>query len=369
MKNINIENMPEFNNHEMVLFFYDKKTGLKGFICVHNTNLGSATGGTRYFEYETEEDALRDGLRLSMAMTYKCALAGVSHGGGKAVVIKNGHKPKNEAYLKMYAEKVNMLNGNFTTGEDIGINGKDIEILARYSKFINCRESIGGDSSPFAALGIFYSIKPALKAVFGSEEIKGRTFAIKGLGKVGMELLRLLYEEGAEIIAADINKTATKEVLKKFPKIKIVKPEEIHKTQTDVYSPCALGKEFNNKTIRELKCKIICGAANNQLVSQTDGESLHKKNILYIPDYLANAGGLINVADELNKDGYSRERVLEKVKNIQITAENIIEISKKKKKPTSQIADELAEKIFTRKTKMENSLTVNPHTKISMQIA
>lgn len=361
--------MSEFNNHEMVSFFYDKKTGLKGFICIHNTNLGSATGGTRYFEYETEEDALRDGLSLSMSMTYKCALAGVPHGGGKAVIIKNGHKPKNEAYLKMYAEKVNMLHGNFTTGEDLGIDGRDIEILAKYSEFINCRESIGGNPSPFAALGIFYSVKPALKAVFGSEEIKGKTFAIKGLGKVGIELLRLLYEEGAEIIAADINKTAVKDALKRFPKIKIVKYQEIHKTSADIYSPCALGKEFNNKTIRELKCKIICGAANNQLISKIDGESLHKKNILYIPDYLANAGGLINVAEELNKDGYNRERVLEKVKNIQNTVENIIEISKKKKKPTSQIADELAEKIFTRKTKTENNLTVNPLTKISMQIA
>lgn len=360
--------MPEFNNHEMVLFFYDKKTGLKGFICIHNTNLGSATGGTRYFEYETEEDALRDGLRLSMAMTYKCALAGVPHGGGKAVVIKNGHKPKNEAYLKMYAEKINMFYGNFTTGEDVGINEKDIETLARYSNYILGRPGVGGNLAPFAALGVFYSIKPALKAVFGSEEIKGRTFAVKGLGKVGMELLRLLYEDGAEIIAADINKTAVKDALKRFPKIKIVKPQEIHKANADVYSPCALGKEFNNKTIRELKCKIICGAANNQLVSSADGESLHKKNILYVPDYLANAGGLINVADELNQGGYSRKRVLEKIKNIQNTAENVIEISKKKKRPTSEIADALAEKNFTQKTKMENNLTINPHTKTSMQI-
>lgn len=361
--------MPEFNNHEMVSFFYDKKTGLKGFISIHNMNLGEATGGTRYFEYETEEDALRDVLRLSMAMTYKCALAGVPHGGGKAVIIKNKHKPKNEAYLKTYAEKVNLLHGNFTTGEDAGINGKDIEILAKYSKFINCRDSIGGDPSPWAALGVFYSVKPALKAVFGNEEIKGRTFAIKGLGKVGMELLRLLYEEGAEIKAADINKIAVKDALKKFPKIKIVKPEEIHKTQADVYSPCAMGKEFNNKTIRELKCRVICGAANNQLVSPMDGECLHKKNILYIPDYLANAGGLINVVEELNKEGYSRERVIEKIKNIKNTAEKVIEISKKKKRPISETADALAEKIFMQKKKTEDNFKINAREEMSMQIA
>lgn len=347
-KHINIESLPEFNNHKMVSYFYDNKTGLKGFISIHNTNLGCATGGTRYFEYESEEDALRDALRLSMAMTYKCALADVNYGGGKAVIIKNG-RPKNEDYLKMYAEKINLLNGNFTTGEDVGMSEKDIETLSKTSKFILGKPGVAGDPSPWASLGVYHSIRAALKSVFGNDEIKGKTFAVKGLGKVGFELCRLLYENGGNVIAADINPKAVKEAAKKLSKIKIVNTKEIHKEKADVYSPCALGKEFSYKTIRELKCKVVCGGANNQLVSPFDGETLYKKNILYIPDYLANGGGLINVVAELDEGGYSREKVLKKVENIYNTATKVIELSKKKKKPTNYVADEMAEAIFLKK--------------------
>lgn len=352
MLNKNIENLPEFQNHEMVSFFYDEKTGLRGFIAIHNTNLGPATGGTRYFEYKTEEDGLRDALRLSRAMTYKCALANVPYGGGKAVIIKDNKKPKNKIFLETYAKKINLFHGNFYTGEDVGISEKDAEILAQKSKFIVGSPEKAGDPSPWASLGVFYALKVALKEVFGSEEIKGKTFAIKGLGKVGLELLRLIYKEGGEIVAADINPKAVAAALKKFPKIKIVSSENIHKEKVDVYSPCAMGNEFNAKKISELKCAIVCGGANNQLSSEQDGEVLYKKNILYIPDYLANGGGVINVVAELDKDGYSRGRVLEKVKNIQNTASKVIELSKKRKKPTNYIADELAESIIYDKKKM-----------------
>ncbi len=346
MKDINIENLPEFDNHEMVSFFYDEKTGLKGFISIHNTNLGNATGGTRYFKYNSDEEALRDGLRLSRAMTYKCALANVPYGGGKAVLIRDDKKPKTKEFLFAYAKKINLLGGNFNTGEDVGISEKDAEILAQKSKFIIGGPNGAGDPSPFASLGVFYATRAALKSVFGNEEIKGKSFSIKGLGKVGFELCRLLYEEGAIITVADIDEKAVKAAQNKFPKIKIVKPEQAHKERVDVYSPCAMGNEFNAKKISELKCKIICGGANNQLSSQKDGEILYKKNILYIPDYLANGGGVINVVDELEKGGYSRERVIGRVKNIQNTAAKVTELSQKLKKPANYVADELAEKIF-----------------------
>lgn len=346
MKSINIEAMPEFNNHKMISFFCDKKTGLKGFICVHNNNLGSATGGTRYFKYDTEEDALRDGLRLSMAMTYKCALADVPYGGGKAVIMSDGRKNKNEEYLKSYADKINMLHGNFTTGEDVGMSEEEIETLTKYSKFIFGRRGMAGDLSPFAALGVFHAARAALKAVFGSEEMQGKTFIVKGLGKVGTELCRLILEKGGSVVGADINSAAAKTALKKFPKIKIVNYKEAHKQKADMYLPCALGKEFSYKTIRELRCAAICGAANNQLVSPFDGETLFKKNILYIPDYVANAGGLINIVSEIDNHGYSREKVINKIENIYNTASLVIELSKKKKKPLNYIADELAEKKF-----------------------
>jgi len=347
MLNKNIEKLPEFDGHELVSFFYDEKTGLRGFIVIHNTNLGPAAGGTRYRNYKSEEDALRDVLNVSRAMTYKCALAGLPYGGGKGAIIKDDKKPKNKLYLETYAKKINLLNGSFFTGEDVGISVEDVKILAQKSKFILGKPDSLGDPSPWAtALGVFYAIKAALKEVFGSEEIKGRTFAIKGLGKVGFDLCRLLYEEGGDITAAEINLDAVKLAQKKFPKIKIVRPENIHKEKVDVYSPCAMGNEFNAKTIKELRCQIVCGSANDQLVSMRDGETLYKKNILYIPDYLANAGGVINAVSELDKSGYSREKVLEKLKNIQNTAARVIELSKKKKKPTSLIADELAESII-----------------------
>lgn len=348
MLNKNIEKLPEFANHEMVSFFCDGKTGLRGFIAIHNTNLGPATGGTRYFHYASEEDALRDALRLSRAMTYKCALAGVPYGGGKAVLMNDKKNLKTKTYLEKYAEKINLLRGNFYTGEDVGISESDAGILAKHSKFIVGAKGAGrsGDPSPWAALGVFYALYAALKEAFGSEEIKGRIFAIKGLGKVGLELLRLIYKEGGEIIAADINQEAVAAARKKFPKIRIVKPEEIHKIKADIYSPCAMGNEFNAKKISELKCAIVCGGANNQLSLEQDGEALYKKNILYIPDYIANAGGLINVKDELNKNGYSKERVLNKVKNIKNITAKVIELSKKRKKPTNYIADELAENII-----------------------
>ena len=351
---IEIENMSDYDNHEMVSFFYDDKTGLKGFISIHNTNLGSATGGTRYAEYPNERAALSDALRLSKAMTYKCALAGLLYGGGKAVIMKDAKHPKTKEFLYTYAEKVNLLNGNFSTGEDVGISEKDAGILAQKSKFIIGSPEKAGDPSPWASLGVFYAIRAALKNVFGNEEIKGKTFAVKGLGKVGLELCRLLYEQGAEIVAADISEQAIKTAKKKFPKIKIVSSQNIHKEKVDVYSPCAMGNEFNAKKIGELKCRIVCGGANNQLVSVKDGEGLYKRNILYIPDYLANGGGVINVVAELDKGGYNRGRVLEKVKNIQNTAAKIIEMSQKLKKPTNYVADELAKSIIYNKKPILN---------------
>lgn len=347
---LEIEKLPEFDNHELVSFFYDKISGLRGFIVIHNTNLGPSAGGTRYWPYSSDEEALRDALRLSRAMTYKCALAEVPYGGAKAVIIGNPKKPKAKKLLVEYAKRVNLLKGNYITGEDVGVTLEDVNILSQYSKFIAGSEHKGGDLGPWAALGVFAAIKGALKVVFGSNEIKDRTFAIKGLGKVGMNLANHIYKHGGKIIAANRSNSKNEIAKKKFKGIKIVSKEDIHKQKVDVYAPCAMGSEFNKDNIEELNCKIICGGANNQLASPELGEVIHKRRILYVPDYLANAGGLINVVSEMRREGYSQKWVVERCLNIEKTALKILSLSKKRNQSTSLVADRLAESIFKKKS-------------------
>lgn len=341
------EHLPEFDNHKLVSFFYDKAAALRGFIAVHNTKQGVAVGGTRYWNYSSETEALVDALKLSQAMTYKCALAGVPYGGGKGVIIAHAAQSTKQKLLAAYAQRINLLQGTFYTGEDVGIDQKDVSILAKESKFIIGRPGIGGDPSPWAALGVLYAIKAGLEFLFGTSDIQGHTFAIKGIGKVGGELCRLLYENGGNIVAADIDKKRLRGMKTKFPKMRIVNTAKIHKQKVDVYCPCALGDEFTKATIPQLRCKMICGGANNQLSSLEAGELLHRKNILYIPDYLANAGGLINVVSELEKNGYNKEQVEARVKNIEKTTKKILELSQISKKSTNRVTDDLAMKMFS----------------------
>lgn len=346
---MNVSKFPEYDNHELISYFNDAKTGLRGFIAIHNTNLGPATGGTRYFPYKSEEEALRDVLKLSRSMTYKCALANVPYGGGKAVIIANPKIKKSEKFLKAYADRINLFNGKFTTGEDVGIDVKDIDFLSSKSKFIFGRSNVAGDLGPWAALGVFYSIKASLEFIFKSSDFEDRTFAIKGLGKVGYDLLNLIYESGGrKIFVADINTSTLKKAQSKFPEIKIVSPLSIHKQKVDVYAPCAMGGDFNQKNIKDLKCRIICGGANNQLETSEIGFSLHKLGITYIPDYLANAGGMINVLAEHNKSGYKISWVKNKCKEIENTTRKILLQAAKNNKPPILVADLIAESRFSK---------------------
>ncbi|MBI3589391.1 MAG: Glu/Leu/Phe/Val dehydrogenase [Candidatus Liptonbacteria bacterium] len=348
--NPEIEKLPEFDNHELVSYFSDKKTGLRGFVAIHNTNLGPAAGGTRYWPYPSEEEALRDVLNLSKAMTYKCAIARVPYGGAKTVIIADPKKLKTRNFLAAYAKVVNLFKGNLITGEDVGMEQKDIDVLVRHSRFIVGRKNKAGDLGPWAALGVFSAMQAALSLVFGENHIERRTFAIKGLGKVGSELAQLIYDRGGHLIGADIDGEKVALARKKFPGIKIVKPEEIHKQKVDIFAPCALGCEINSLTIKEINCPIVCGAANNQLCEPEDGLLIHRRGILYIPDYLANAGGLINVVGELRRGGYDRKWVEAKCLGIRKTTLDLLKLSKKRNLPTSLIADQIAEKMFRGKT-------------------
>ena len=336
-----------FNNHKLVIKIKDKSAGLKGFIAIHNDSLGlPAVGGTRMFPYKSEKDALIDVLKLSRAMTYKCAMAKVPHGGAKGVIIGNPKKDKTEKLLKAYAKAVNSLKGEFYTGEDVGIEQNDVNIMLKFSDYFIGRPEFAGDPSPYAALSTFYSIQSAVNFIYKKSSLDGLKIAIKGLGKTGGELVNLLYKAFATIYVSDIDKTALTRIKRKFPKVKITDNKKIHTLPVDVYSPCAMGDEFSMKNVSKIKARIICGAANNQLADNKAGDWFFKHNIIYVPDYVANSGGLINVVDELAKDGYKRGRVLVRINEVKNMVRKILTLSLRTNKSPHIIADVIAESYF-----------------------
>ncbi len=341
----------DFDNHKNVFRIEDTAEGLLAFIVIHNTNRGSAIGGTRYWHYEDEVGALRDALRLSRAMTYKCAIAEVPFGGAKGVILapNNASQEQKDAILISYAEALAELGEPFYTGEDVGLNEHDVQVLEQHSKTIVGRPDVGGLPAKWAALSVFYAMEGALVMQSGSPSFAGKKVAIKGLGGVGIDLSSLLEKAGATLVGADIIPERVERALVNHPTMEIVDSMAIHSMPVDIYSPCAMGNEFNAQTIPELKTKIICGAANNQLTTKSDGQRLFETGILYIPDYVANAGGLISVADELHPLGYSQERVESDIKRIRNTVEKIIEISIRDSVPTGEVADALAEERFLKR--------------------
>lgn len=346
MERIDARHLPEFSGHEQVLRFEDTETGLLGFVAIHNTNLGPAVGGTRMFPYKSERDALQDVLRLSRAMTYKCALAGVRFGGGKAVIIANPKKDKTEALIRVYARLIGSLDHQFFTGEDVGISESDVRLMLQEADTFIGKPGLAEDPSPYAALSTLSSIKASAKHILLKPGITGLKVAVKGVGKVGRELVRLLLTEGASVVFSDIDRAAVKNVQAAFPAATAVSNTTIHSQTIDVYAPCALGDEFTERNKIDIKAKIICGAANNQLASDAVGEWLFNNGVTYIPDYVANAGGLINVVDELEPGGYQRQRVLDRINNIPGTVEQILAMSKVKNRAPHLVADELAEHTF-----------------------
>ena len=350
MKQIDVQKEKEFDGHKAVFRIENSKVGLRAFIAIHNDNRGPATGGTRFFPYHSEKEALADVLRLSRGMTYKAALAGLPHGGGKAVIIGDPKTVKNERLLSAYAEELNELSGKFFTGEDVGMTARDVKMLASKTKSMLGTTPQNDNPAYWTALGVFHAMQAALEEKFATSSTQGKTIAIKGLGKVGRELARLVLDDGGYVIGADIDPDAISTASEELPAIKIVPTKIIHAVKTAVYSPCAMSKDLTGQHIEEIKSSIVCGGANSQLATQADGERIYRKGILYIPDYLANAGGLINVVDELRPGGYNRERVKEGVERIKKTAQKVIRLSKEEKKSPHLIADALAEKNFNAKS-------------------
>ncbi|MBI5216700.1 MAG: Glu/Leu/Phe/Val dehydrogenase [Ignavibacteriae bacterium] len=330
--------------HEQVVFCSDTKAGLKAIIAIHNTTLGPSLGGTRMWNYATDEHALTDALRLSRGMTYKAAVSGLNLGGGKAVIIGNPNTDKTTQLFRAYGKFVDSLNGKYITAEDVGTNVHDMEIVHQETNHVTGIDQAfkdSGDPSPLTALGVYYGIKACMKETTGNDSLSGKTVAVQGAGNVANALCEFLAKEGAKIFITDIYEHKAQSIVART-NATLVKPDEIIEMDADVFCPCALGAILNDHSITQLKAKIVAGAANNQLADeQTHGMKLLERGILYAPDYVINAGGLISVANQL--DGNTYEQAKKQIEGIYETLRNIFRISHEKQLPTFQAANHLAE--------------------------
>ncbi|MGZ0085948.1 Glu/Leu/Phe/Val dehydrogenase dimerization domain-containing protein [Caldibacillus thermoamylovorans] len=334
--------------HEQVVFCHDEGTGLKAIIAIHSTALGPALGGCRMYPYATTEEALIDALRLSKGMTYKCLAADVDFGGGKAVIIGDPRKDKSPELFRAFGQFVESLGGRFYTGTDMGTTPEDfVHALKETNCIVGVPEAYGGsgDSSIPTAEGVVYGIQATNDVVFGSKHLHGKTYAVQGLGKVGKKVALRLLEEGADLYVCDLNEAAVEEVVAYGKQIgasvKPVNGTDIYRVEADVFVPCAFGGVINDETITELRVKAVVGSANNQLADKRHARMLKEKGIVYAPDYIVNAGGLIQVADELY--GANKERVLSKTKAIYETLLAIYERAEAAGVTTVEAADRFCE--------------------------
>lgn len=334
------------SGHEQVVFCHDHVTGLKAIIAIHNTVLGPALGGTRMWNYETEQQALTDVLRLSRGMTFKAAISGLNLGGGKAVIIGDPHALKSEAFLRRFGKFVNSLHGKYITAEDVNMKTADMEFIRMETPHVTgLPESMGGggDPSPVTAFGVYMGMKATAKKVFGTDSLSGRSVAVQGVGQVGMHLVEHLSREKAKVFITDLNHEKVKKLVDQFG-VKAVGADEIYDLDVDIYAPCGLGATVNDQTIGRLKCSIIAGAANNQLQDEVrHGYMLIDRSIAYAPDFVINAGGLINVYHEY-LGHYNRKRVLEQAEKIYDTCLNILTFAEREGVSSQEAAISLSQK-------------------------
>ncbi|UOQ93682.1 branched-chain amino acid dehydrogenase [Halobacillus shinanisalinarum] len=352
--------MTEYD-YEQLLFCQDEQSGLKAIIAIHDTTLGPALGGTRIWHYETEEAAIEDALRLAKGMTYKNAAAGLNLGGGKTVIIGDPKTVKNEALFRAFGRYIQGLNGRYITAEDVGTTVQDMDLIHEETNYVTgISEAFGssGNPSPVTAYGVYRGMKAAAKEGFGSDSLEGKTIAVQGIGNVAFNLCRHLHEEGANLIVTDINKEAVQRAVDEFG-ARAVETEEIYSVDCDIYAPCALGATINDDTIPQIKAKVIAGAANNQLKETRHGDILHEQGVVYTPDYVINAGGVINVADELH--GYNEERAMKRVETIYDNVTRVFEISRRDDIPTYKAADRMAEERIERMRKSRSQFLQNGH--------
>lgn len=333
--------LPAQSGHESVQVCMDPATGLRAIIAVHDTRLGPALGGVRMWNYATEEEAQFDVLRLARGMTYKAAAAGLNLGGGKAVIIGDGRRDKSDALLRRFGQFVELLGGRYITAEDVGIGTRDIGIIAETTSHVAGLAGQSGDPSPFTAYGTYLSIKAGLKKATGSDELSGRKVMVQGTGHVGLALVKLLHKDGAVVFSHDVREDSLRDAV--VAGARMVEASEVYTLPVDVYAPCALGATLNPETVPRLRCKVVAGAANNQLLNEDrDGQALHDRGIVYVPDFVANAGGIINISVE-REGGYDRNRAMKLTEKIRDNVERVFEIADAERLLPHQAAMRLAE--------------------------
>ncbi len=330
-------------DYEQLVFCCDTRVGLSAIIAIHDTTLGPALGGARMWPYQSEEEAILDALRLGRAMTYKSSAAGLNLGGGKTVIIGDPNKDKSPGLFRSLGKFIESLNGRYITTEDVGTTVGDMQYIRTETTHVTglpLAWGSSGDPSPLTGFGVYQGMKACAREVFGSDSLRDRTVAIQGVGKVGSHLAGHLREEGAKIIATDVNEEAARRAKQEFGAT-VVKPDEIYDVECDILSPCALGGVLNDETIPRLKCQIVAGGANNQLAEDEHGDLLQKRGILYAPDYIVNAGGVINISVELT--GYNAGQARAQTAEIYHTMERVIALAKAEQISTAKVADRIAE--------------------------
>jgi len=344
---VSVFDHPEFDQHESIHHFCDPATGLEAIIAVHSTALGPAAGGCRRWQYASDADALTDALRLSRGMTYKNAIAELPFGGGKSVILASDRAPKSPELFAAFGRAVASLHGRYITAEDVGISVEDMRAVRAETEFVSglpqSGESAGGDPSPWTALGLFLGIRAAVESKLGTDSLQGIRVAVQGVGHVGWHLCRLLREDGAELIVSDVNRRNAERAREELG-ASVVPVGELLATEAEVLAPCALGNILTSASIPRLRVQVVAGGANNQLSTAGDGARLAARGILYAPDYVINAGGVISVAREY-LGGSSREEVRAEVSRIPERLRAIFAEAQKTGRPTNEVADELARRI------------------------
>lgn len=334
----------ELMGHEQVVMCYDKPTGLKAVVAIHNTTLGPALGGTRMWQYATDEEAVTDVLRLSRGMTFKNAIAGLNLGGGKAVIIGDAKTQKTEAFMRRFGRFIDSLGGRYVTAEDVNIRTSDIEYIAMETDYVSgLPEAMGGggDPSPVTAYSTYLGMKAAAKTAWGSDSLEGKKILVQGVGQVGTHLVEYLHKENAKVYVSDISAERLKYVADTYG-AEVVSADKMFDLDIDIYSPCALGASLNDESISRLKCQVVAGAANNQLEDEKrHGLQLMDKGIIYAPDFLINCGGVINVAAEY-EGGYQRERAYQKTEKVYSICSDILKKAEQEKITPQEAAMEMA---------------------------
>jgi len=342
--------LPDFDDHEAIHFITNDECGLRAIIAVHSTHLGPAAGGCRFWHYAKDEEALVDALRLSRGMSYKNAMAGLPLGGGKSVILADAKRTKTPEMLHAFGKAVNDLGGRYITAEDVGVNVADMIEVSRTTQYVaglpNSEGDVGGDPGPHTSLGVFLGMKAAVKRALGKDSLQGLHIALQGAGSVASGVALHACTEGARLSIADVDEKKARTLADRTGG-KVVSPDEILGLDADLLSPCALGAILNEETIAALKVPVVAGGANNQLATEEDGERLHKRGILYAPDYVMNAGGIINVCTEYLGDG-DASLVRRRIEGIPVRLEQIWAESAETGRNPAAVADAMAQRLIGR---------------------